>query len=85
MLSDEDFNKVQTLVHPLLVREKITDEKGYYITNWSVIQCDARRKLVEFIILNIIPPTMQQTFWEHRQNITQMNKLTDLSRTFFKP
>ncbi len=81
LLSDEDFDRLHTLVHPILVTEGITDENGYFIENWVTKKVSARKELVEFIIQNIVPNEMRVKFWEARQNIVQMDKLIEIMRS----
>jgi hypothetical protein len=81
LLSDEDFERLETLAHPIFVAEGITDEKGYFIENWVTIKISARKDLVEFIIQNIVPFEMRETFWEARQSIVQTDKLISIMRS----
>lgn len=62
LLSEEDFERVQKLVSPKLVAAGVTDERGYYITDWLGIKGDARRALVDFIINNILPEAFKAQF-----------------------
>ena len=81
LLSDEDFDRLQTLANPIFVVEGITDENGYFIEDWVTKKVQARKELVEFIINNIVPKEMRETFWEARQNIVQMDKLINIARS----
>lgn len=81
LLSDEDFERMQTLAHPIFVAEGITDENDYFIENWVTKKVSARKDLVEFIIQNIVPSEMRETFWEARQNIVQTDKLISIMRS----
>lgn len=81
LLSDEDFDRLQTLARPIFVAEGITDENGYFIENWVTKKVSARKELVEFIIQNIVPSEMREKFWEARQNITQTDKLISIMRS----
>lgn len=80
LLSDDDFDKFQEMKLPLLEKEGITDEKGYYITNWLTIKCDAYRCLVNYIIDNIIPEEFRAVFERARLNITYTDKLINIIR-----
>lgn len=81
LLSEEDFDRLQTLAIQIFVAEGITDENGYFIENWVTKKVQARKELVEFIIQNIVPNEMRETFWEARQNIVQMDKLINIMRS----
>lgn len=80
LLSDEDFEKVQKLAAPKLVAAGVTDERGYYITDWLGIKGDARRALVDFIINKILPDAFKAQFEEAKRNITYQYKLIDITR-----
>lgn len=84
LLSDEDFDRLQELEAPILVEQEITDERGYYLTNWLETECDARRNLVNFIILNIVPESMRELFWKNRLNIVFCHKLIDAFKNSIK-
>ena len=81
LLSDEDFDRLQTLARPIFVAEGITDENDYFIENWVTKKVSARKELVEFIIQNIVPSEMREKFWEAKHNIVQMDKLINLMRS----
>lgn len=81
LLSDEDFDRLQTMARPIFVAEGITDENDYFIENWVTKKVSARKELVEFIIQNIVPFEMRETFWEARQNIVQTDKLIEIMRS----
>ena len=81
LLSDEDFDRLQTLAIPIFVAEGITDENGYFIENWVTKKVHARKDLVEFIIQNIVPNEMRETFWEAKHNIVQTDKLISIMRS----
>lgn len=81
LLSDEDFDRLQTLARPIFVAEGITDENDYFIENWATKKVSARKDLVEFIIQNIVPSEMREKFWEVRHNIVQTDKLIDIMRS----
>ena len=80
LLSDVDFDRLQTAALRLLVRDGVTDERGYYITDWIGIKGDARRALVNFIIDAILPDGMREQFSAVRLNIVQTDKLLDIVR-----
>lgn len=84
LLSDEDFDKFQKLSLPYLVSEKITDESSRYITNWHTIELQAMNDLVEFIILNIVPASMRDKFWEARHSVVFEHKLIDALQSCVK-
>lgn len=80
LLSNEDFSRLNAAAMPLLVRDGVTDERGYYITDWLGIKGDARRALVDFIIDAILPTGMREQFAAVRLNIVQTGKLLDIVR-----
>lgn len=80
LLSNEDFGRLNAAAMPLLVRDGVTDEKGYYITDWLGIKGDARRALVNFIVDTILPDGMRAQFAAVRLNIVQTDKLLDIVR-----
>lgn len=81
LLSDEDFDRLHTLAHPIFVAEGITDENDRFIENWVTKKVHARKDLVEFIIQNIVPSEMREKFWEVRHNIMQTDKLISIMRS----
>ena len=81
LLSEEDFDRLQTLAIQIFVAEGITDENGYFIENWVTKKVQARKELVEFIINNIVPKEMRETFLEAKYNIVQMDKLINITRS----
>ena len=81
LLSDEDFDRLQTLARPIFVAEGITDENDYFIENWVTKKVSARKELVEFIIQEIVPQEMREKFWEVRHNIVQKDKLISIMRS----
>ena len=62
------------------MRDGVTDERGYYITDWLGIKGDASRALVNFIIDAILPDGMREQFSAVRLNIVQTDKLLDIVR-----
>lgn len=83
-LDDDDFHKVMELALPLQVEQGLTDDKGYYITNWLTIELAAKRELVDFIIGNIIPSDMREQFAKVRTSIVYQDKLLDIVKNAFK-
>ena len=81
LLSDEDFDRLQTLARPIFVAEGITDENGYFIENWVTKKVHARKTLVEFIIQNIVPSEMRETFLEAKHSIVLTDKLIEIMRS----
>ena len=81
LLSDEDFDRLQSLAQPIFVAEGISDENGCFVEKWCEMKIKARKELVEFIIQKIVPKEMRETFWEAKYNIVQMDKLINLMRS----
>lgn len=81
LLSDEEFDRLQTLANPIFVAEGITDENGYFIENWVTKKVHARKTLVEFIIQNIVPIEMRETFLEAKHSIVLTDKLIEIMRS----
>ena len=79
-LSREDFDKVMQLSVPLWVAAGETDEEGNSVIPWVTMVCDSWRALVDFIIEQIIPAKLRPVFLENRRNVTQMNKLIEITR-----
>lgn len=84
-LDDDDFKKVMALALPLQVERGLTDDKGYYITNWLTIEIGAKNELVNFIIDNIIPASLRDCFEKARTSIVYQDKLLDIIYKQFKP
>lgn len=80
LLSDDDFDHLQKLTLPILVKKGITDEKGYYLTDWLGLKCEARRALIGFILDNILPNALRIEFASARMNITHEEKLMAILR-----
>lgn len=80
LLAENDFKSLQAAALPILVRDGVTDDKGYYLEDWLTIKCDARRALVNFIIDSILPEGMKEQFDAVRLNIVQTGKLLDIIR-----
>ena len=83
LLSDDDFDRLQSLMLPLYVEANLTDEKGYYVTNWDMIACEARCELVEYIIKEVIPTAFRKLFWENRDRIVFQEKLIKITKEAF--
>jgi len=83
LLSDDDFDRLQSLMQPLYVEANLTDEKGYYVTNWDMIACEARCELVEYIIKEVIPTAFRKLFWENRDRIVFQEKLIKITKEAF--
>lgn len=84
-LDDEDFHKVMELALPLQVERGLTDDKGYYITDWLTIEIGAKNELVNFIIDNILPKSLMEGFEKARTSIVYQDKLLDIIYKHFKP
>ena len=84
LLSDEDFDKVMKLAHPICVEEKLTDENGYFLENWSEICRKAREELVSFLVYEIIPESLRHNFSSCLWNIIKSDKLIDAFRNSLK-
>ena len=83
LLSDKDFTRYQETLIPYYVEAGLTDEKGYYVTNWDSIVCDARCELVEYIIKEILPAALRPIFWEYRNHIIYQEKLIKITKDAF--
>lgn len=75
LLSDEDFKRMTELAHLLFVERGLTDDNGYYLTNWLEILCDAKRECVDFIIGYILPQSLREPFQRNRLNVVVQDKL----------
>ena len=85
MLSDKDFSKVSKLAHPLFVEQKICDEKGYYITNWSSIVVKAKNELVKFLIDEVVPKSFKELFMSNINSVVFQDKLINAFKNSIKP
>lgn len=83
LLSDDDFDRLQSLMLPLYVEENLTDENGYYIKNWDMIAIGAKRELVEYVIKEVIPSFFRNLFWENRTNVVFQDKLIKITKDAF--
>lgn len=83
LMSDEDFHRYQDTLLPYYVKEGLTDEKGYYVTNWDMIVCDARNKLVSFIIDEIVPKSIAEIFRKNIHRIMIQEKLIKITKEAF--
>lgn len=81
---DEDFLFVLTkdenaLIYqyamPYFIAEQITDENGFYITNWLTIEVERKKELVAFVIDNVLPVSMRKDFEKARTNVVYQDKL----------
>lgn len=80
LLSEEDFQRVNDLMLPILVAENVTNEKGYYIIDWASKRSNAWVELVNFIIQKILPTPFRETYWEFRLHVAKMDKLIEAVR-----
>lgn len=71
-------------MQPLYVEAGLTDEKGYYITNWDMIACDARCELVDYIIDEIVPENFRKLFGQNRASIVFQEKLINAFKKSIK-
>lgn len=58
----------------------LTDEKG--CDDHTIKAMDARNQLIDFIIYNVVPRGMRDTFIENRQNYKAMEKLLKVTRAY---
>lgn len=84
LLSDDDFDRLQSLMLPLYVEANLTDEKGYYVMNWDMIACNARNECVEYIIQEIVPSAFRTIFWKNRQSVVFQEKLINVLKSSLK-
>lgn len=83
LLSKDDFERWLKLCAPYCVEENLTDEKGFYITNWSMMVVDEKNKVFEFICHNVLPKELGDFFYEKKWNITVQDKVIDITRKSF--
>lgn len=83
LLSDDDFDRLQSLMLPLYVEANLTDENGYYVTNWDMIACDARNELVSFIVDEIVPKAIAGVFRKNIHSIVMQEKLIKITKQAF--
>ena len=75
LLSDEDFDRLQAATLPYEVEAGLTDDKGFFITNWHTIECKARGELVNYIIDEIVPEQFRDSFKSNSDRIVFQDKL----------
>jgi len=80
LLSEEDFDKVGKLALPYFVEEKLTDESGRYITNWSMKVVEEKNNVFAFICKKILPKELGDFFYERRWNIVVQDKVINATR-----
>lgn len=80
LLSEEDFDKVGELALPYFVEEKLTDESGRYITNWSMKVVEEKNNVFAFICKKILPKELGDFFYERRWNIVVQDKVINATR-----
>lgn len=83
LLSDDDFDRYQNLCIPYYVEENLTDENGYYITNWSMMVVESRNKIFDFICKKVLPKELGDFFYERKWNITVQEKVIDITKQAF--
>lgn len=83
LLSDDDFDKFQELAMPYLVDEKVTDEDGCYITNFSMMKVEAVNKIYEFVCKEVMPKKEGEEMWEHRWHYMTQQKVLSLTCKLF--
>jgi len=83
LLSEEDFDRFQNLAAPILVAEKITDENGCYITNWSMMKVETVNKLFEYVCKNVLPKKEGEELFEFRWHYKVQQKVLDLTCKLF--
>ena len=83
LLSDEDFDRFQNLAAPILVAEKITDEDGCFLTNWSMMKVEAVNNLFEYVCKNVLTKKEGAELFEFRWNYSVQKKVLDLTCQLF--
>lgn len=83
LLSDEDFDRLQEILLPEYAKAGLTDEKGYYKTNWDTIANDARNELVKYIIDEIVPKSLAEVFRKNIWSIVMQEKLIKITKDRF--
>ena len=83
LMSEEDFERFLQIRRSYLVDAGICDENGYYLTDWISIKVNTMNVLVDFIIANILPTALRETFAMVRRNVVQEEKLIDITRKAF--
>lgn len=75
LLSDEDFDRMTQLAHPVFVERGLTDDNGYYLTDWVKILRKAKNECVNFIISYILPQSLREPFEKNKWNVVVQDKL----------
>ena len=84
LLSDNDCDRLNKLVIPVMAKENITDERGYFTTNWFGKKCKARRDLYCFFIDNFLPQPMREIFLVNKTSVVTQNKVIDIIKNLAK-
>lgn len=85
LLSDEEWDRLQSLVQPALTKAGITDERGYYVERWSEIRCHARSELVDYILDDILPLPLRMSLEVCRNSVVWQDKLIKVFKSSLKP
>lgn len=85
LLSEEEWDRLQSLVQPALTKAGITDERGYYVERWSEIRCHARRELVDYILDEILPLPLRMSLEVCRNSVVWQDKLIKVFKSSLKP
>jgi len=80
LMSKDDFDKYQELCLPYYVNGNLTDEKGYFITNWSMKVIEEKNNVFDFICKKVLPKELGDVFYEQRWRLTVQDKVIDLTR-----
>ena len=83
LLSENDFDKLQNLAAPILVAEKVTDEDGCYITNYSMMKVEAVNKIFEYVCKNVMPKKEGAELYEFRWKYSTQLKVVDVTCKLF--
>ena len=83
LLSEDDFDRFMDLSAPILVTEKVTDENGQYITNWSMMKVEAVNSLFEYVCKEVLPKKEGDKLYEFRWSYMTQKKVLGLTCKLF--
>lgn len=85
LLSDEEWDRLHSLVQPALTKAGITDERGYYVERWPEIRCHARSELVDYILDDILPLPLRMSLEVCRNSVVWQDKLIKVFKSSLNP
>ena len=79
-MSKSDLKRFMKIANDYSFKEGLTDKQGFYTELWLDIKCEARMRLVDYILDHILPVRITDMFRLHRLNIVATEKLINIMR-----